>query len=173
MTARVVAPWIAAMLIVVVARSGHAQRRPARDPRGPDSTTGAHVVGEKGLRSIIDRHLGRPYVWGSCGLKSYDCSGFVWRVMQENGLLVKRTTARKYYMTLPKVSEQECWTFGNVVFFDHLKHCGIVDSPEAFYHAAVTTGTHRSRFDPNWRRKISGVRAMPGHRHTPAEAPDR
>jgi cell wall-associated NlpC family hydrolase len=113
------------------------------------------------VRTVIEGHLGRPYVWGGCGLKSFDCSGFVWRVMQENGILVKRTTARKYYMALPKVSAEERWNFGNIVFFSNLKHCGIVDTRETFYHAAVTAGTHLSKFDPLWRRRISGVRAMP------------
>ena len=51
--------------------------------------------------------------------------------------------------------------FGNVVFFNNLKHCGIVDTPETFYHAAVSVGTHQSRFSPVWRRRICGVRAMP------------
>ena len=46
------------------------------------------------IKSTIENHLGRPYVWGSSGLKSFDCSGFVWRVMYENGILLKRTTAR-------------------------------------------------------------------------------
>lgn len=58
--------------------------------------------------------------------------------------------------------DEEIWTFGNIVFFSNLKHCGIVQSPETFYHAAVTAGTHVSRFNPFWRRKVSGVRAIPG-----------
>lgn len=61
--------------------------------------------------------------------------------------------------TFPEAGDR--WNFGNIVFFDNLKHCGIVDTRETFYHAAVSAGTHRSEFDPFWRRKISGVRAMP------------
>jgi cell wall-associated NlpC family hydrolase len=117
------------------------------------------------MRTVIQRHLGRPYVWGASGIKSFDCSGFVWRVMSENGILIKRTTARKFYMSLPRVPDEQRWEFGNIVFFSDLKHCGVVDTREGFYHAAVTTGTHLSRFDPFWRRKISGVRAMPGRGH--------
>ena len=114
------------------------------------------------VQAVIERHLGRPYVWGSSGLKSYDCSGFVWRVMYENGILIKRTTARKYFLTLPKVPDDARWAFGNIVFFSNLKHCGIVQTPETFYHAAVSAGTHVSRFVPLWRGRVSGVRAMPG-----------
>ena len=59
-----------------------------------------------GLQTAIQKHLGRPYVWGATGLKSFDCSGFVWRVMYENGILLKRTTARKLYLTLPKATPE-------------------------------------------------------------------
>ena len=144
------------------AGTGRAQASPAAGSTRADSAAAAPSDSGVALRAVIGRHLGRPYVWGSSGLKSFDCSGFVWRVMQENGILIKRTTARKYFMTLPRVSEEDRWQLGNIVFFDHLKHCGIVESRETFYHAAVTEGTHRSQFDPLWRRKISGVRALPG-----------
>src|SRR5215510_2170087 len=65
----------------------------------------------EGVKSTIEKYLGRRYVWGATGIKSFDCSGFIWRVMYENGILIKRTTARKLYMMLPKVSETEKWQF--------------------------------------------------------------
>jgi len=113
------------------------------------------------LRQAIQRHLGRPYVWGACGLKSYDCSGFVWRVMLDNGLLIKRTTARKLYMSLPGVPASDRFQPGNIVFFDNLTHCGIVSSRADFYHAQVHRGTNLSEFDPFWRPKICGFRKLP------------
>ena len=112
-----------------------------------------------GVRESIERNLGRPYVWGTSGLKSFDCSGFIWRVLADNGFLVKRTTARKYYMSLPRVTGEK-WRFGNIVFFDNLKHCGIVDGPDAFYHAQTSIGTNRSPFNAFWRAKVCGVRAV-------------
>ncbi len=112
------------------------------------------------FKNTIESHLGRPYVWGACGLKGFDCSGFVWRVMEENGILIKRTTARKLFVCLPKVSEDK-WKFGNLVFFDDLKHIGIVAGPDTFYHSALMMGTSLAPFDPFWRRKIYGFRAIP------------
>ena len=109
------------------------------------------------LKSSITEYLGRPYAWGSCGMKSFDCSGFVWRVFSDNGVLMKRTTARKLYLSLPTAEAGERWRFGNVVFFDDLKHCGIVADRTSFYHAASTKGTGLSRFDPYWRPKVCGV----------------
>ena len=113
------------------------------------------------LKATIEKHLGRRYVWGADGMKSFDCSGFIWRVMYENGMLLKRTTARKFYMMLPPVPKEEQWNFGTIVFFDNLKHVGIVDTPETFYHAQVTLGTNRSQMNSFWRRKIYGFRRLP------------
>lgn len=113
------------------------------------------------VETVIQKLLKRPYVWGSAGLKSFDCSGFVWRVMYENKILVKRSTARKYYLCLPRVRDDARWNAANIVFFDDLKHCGIVRDARSFYHASVTAGTTLSEFDPYWRNKISGIRGMP------------
>jgi cell wall-associated NlpC family hydrolase len=113
------------------------------------------------MKQVIESHLGKPYVWGAAGLKSFDCSGFLWRVMWENGILIKRTTARKLYMCLPEVPPEQRWSAGNVVFFDDLKHCGIVAGPRQFYHAETSAGTNLSAFDPYWRPKIYGFRTLP------------
>ena len=134
----------------------------ARGAAPSDTSAAGGPPFEAGVRTAIHQHLGRPYVWGAAGLRSFDCSGFVWRVMQDNGIFLKRTTARKYYMSLPRVAREDRWTFGNIVFFSDLKHCGIVDTDESFYHASVTEGTHLSPLTPLWRSRISGFRAMPG-----------
>ena len=114
-----------------------------------------------GLRSTMEKYLGRRYVWGASGIKSFDCSGFVWRVMFENGILLKRTTARKFYMILPPVAKEDQWNFGTVVFFDDLKHVGIVDTADAFYQSQVSIGTNRSQMNSFWRRQIYGFRRLP------------
>src|SRR5689334_11481300 len=90
--------------------------------------TSANVGFWDGIKTAIERNLGRPYVWGATGMKSFDCSGFIWRVMYENGILIKRTTARKLYMTLPKATTEDQSKFGTLIFFDDLKHVGIVDN---------------------------------------------
>ena len=113
------------------------------------------------VKTSIQNHLGYPYVWGASGIKSFDCSGFVWRVMYESGILVKRTTARKLYMTLPKATAEDESNFGTLVFFDDLKHIGIINDATSFYHAQVSVGTNRSQMTPFWRKKIYGYRRLP------------
>ncbi len=112
------------------------------------------------FRAVVSANLGRPYVWGATGMKSFDCSGFVWRVFTDAGAPFKRTTARKLYFSLSPIPKGKEWDYGNVVFFDDLKHCGIVNSRGDFYHAQSGKGTNLSPFDPYWRQKISGVRRV-------------
>jgi cell wall-associated NlpC family hydrolase len=113
------------------------------------------------IQRTAEKYLGKPYVWGAVGLKSFDCSGFIWRVMAENGILVKRTTARKLYMSLPRAQKGSSYGSGALVFFDNLKHVGIVKDRESFYHAQVSMGTNLSAFDPYWRHKVCGFRRLP------------
>jgi len=113
------------------------------------------------LRTTIERHLQKPYVWGSSGLKSFDCSGFVWRVLNDSGVPIKRTTARKFYLSLPAVEPNQEYRPGNIVFFDDLKHCGIVSNERKFYHARSSVGTTLDSFDPYWHHKVIGFRAVP------------
>ncbi len=128
-------------------------------PCGAQARLGQAALAER-LRPVIERHLGRPYAWGGAGLKSFDCSGFVWRVMLETGTPIKRTTARKMYMSLPQVRRTERFAPGNVVFFDNLTHCGLVNSRSDFFHSQLTRGSNLSEFDPYWRPKICGFRRI-------------
>jgi cell wall-associated NlpC family hydrolase len=112
------------------------------------------------VRETVRHYLGRPYVWGSSGLKSFDCSGFVWRVYTENGMYFKRTTARKLYFSLPPAAGRQKQEFGTLVFFDNLKHVGIVNDEKTFYHAQSSKGTNLSPLNPYWSRLVCGYRRM-------------
>ena len=105
---------------------------------------------EAKFRASIERLLGRPYVWGATGEKSFDCSGFVWRVAGDHGLFMKRTTARKLYFATSPVKPSEKGRLGNLIFFDDLRHIGIVNDRRTFYHAQVSKGTNLSQMTPFW-----------------------
>jgi len=113
------------------------------------------------VQKNIEKYLGKPYALGAVGKKSFDCSGFVWRIMAENGIILKRTTARKLYMCLPNVPKDQYYDSGSLVFFDNLKHIGIVNDQKSFYHAQTSKGTNLSRFDSYWRQKIYGFKKIP------------
>lgn len=128
---------------------------------GPSANTDSISDFWTGIRTAIERNLGRPYVWGATGMKSFDCSGFLWRVLYENGILMKRTTARKFYMMMKPVEKPDQWKFGTVVFFDDLKHVGIIDDEKAFFHSQSSIGTNRSQMNSFWKKKIYGFRQLP------------
>lgn len=112
------------------------------------------------IRASIERNLGRPYVWGSSGLKSFDCSGFVFRVLEQSGLYMKRTTARKYYFSMLPASKEDESRFATIVFFDNFKHIGIVNDGSSFYHAQSSKGTNLSAYAPYWRKLVCGYRRV-------------
>jgi len=143
-TACLILAWIAQAAI---------QIQPAQKAQAPPSAW-------ERMKTTIEGYLGRPYVWGATGIKSFDCSGFVWRVMSEGGYMIKRTTARRLFLCLPKAAEDASWTPGNIVFFDDLKHCGIVNDRDSFYHSQCSKGTNLSKFSPYWRPKIFGFRSL-------------
>lgn len=112
------------------------------------------------LRESIERNLGRPYVWGASGLKSFDCSGFVFRVLEQSGFYIKRTTARKYYFAMKSATKDDEGSFATIVFFDNLKHMGIVNDSKSFYHAQSSKGTNLSEYATYWRKLVCGYRKV-------------
>lgn len=114
----------------------------------------------------LSDNLGRPYVWGAAGHKSYDCSGFVWRMLNDNGVFVKRTTARKLYMATEPTADR---SFGTLVFFDDLKHVGILNDNRSFFHASSSHGTMQAQLSPYWSGKIVGFRRLPLVVRSPSE----
>ncbi len=106
----------------------------------------------------LSGNLGRPYVWGATGHKSYDCSGFVWRMLNDNGVFLKRTTARKLYVATEPTEEM---SFGTLVFFDDLKHVGILKDKRTFFHASSSHGTMQAALAPYWSGKVVGFRRLP------------
>jgi cell wall-associated NlpC family hydrolase len=113
------------------------------------------------MNGWFERNMGRPYVWGATGYKSYDCSGVVWRMLSDHGVYLKRTTARKLFVSLKKLPAGEQPTFGTLIFFNDLKHVGIVLDSKRFYHAASSKGTMISEMTPYWKRMVVGYRELP------------
>lgn len=64
------------------------------------------------------KYLGKPYVWGGESEKEggYDCSGYVYNVLNDSGIKVARTTAQGYY-NLFKDNKANTLTEGALLFF--------------------------------------------------------
>ena len=64
------------------------------------------------------RHLGAPYQWGASGPNAFDCSGFVYYVLNRSGVAnVGRTTAQGYFNMSRPVSPSDARP-GDLIFFE-------------------------------------------------------
>jgi peptidoglycan endopeptidase LytE len=113
------------------------------------------------MMSAIDTRIGAPYVYGTQGPRVFDCSGFVWSVFQSAGVSFERGSARDFWSNFSPVNEDEKYKFGTLVFFNNLKHVGIVADENGFYHASTSQGVTYSSFSGYWGSRITGFRRVP------------
>jgi hypothetical protein len=113
------------------------------------------------LENAISKRLGIRYRFYGKDDRGYDCSGFVWRVFQDAGADFERVAARTLWRQLPEASHEDTKRFGTLVFFNGLKHVGIVRDAYSFYHASRSQGVTVSFFDGYWGRRVTGYRRAP------------
>jgi cell wall-associated NlpC family hydrolase len=113
------------------------------------------------LMAAIDTRLGSPYVYGSSGPYSFDCSGFVWSVFQSAGIRFDRGSARYLWTRFAPASETEEKQFGTLVFFNGQTHVGIVVDEHGFYHSSRSYGVIYSPFNKYWSSRVDGFRRIP------------
>lgn len=109
------------------------------------------------LQAIRSR-LGIPYRYGATGPNRYDCSGFVWQVFNDAGIIYERQSARSLWADSIPVEGDEKYRFGTLVFFNGLGHVGIVADENGFYHASSSKGITYSPFKGYWEKRIVGFR---------------
>lgn len=113
------------------------------------------------LFQAISKRLGIRYKFFGTDDNGYDCSGFVWRVFQDAGTNFDRVAARVLWKELPEAIGEETNQFGTLVFFNGLKHVGIVRDAFSFYHASRSQGVVLSTFAGYWGSRITGYRRSP------------
>ena len=82
-------------------------------------------------------------------------------MLTDNGVFLKRTTARKLYMSSRALAPGEAPSFGTLVFFDDLRHVGIIIDGNRFFHAQSGKGTNIAEFSGFWRNRLYGYRRLP------------
>ncbi len=116
---------------------------------------------EQMLLAAIEARLGTPYRMGATGPYRFDCSGFVWSVYQSAGIDFERSSARSLWTRFAPARDDEETTFGTLVFFNNLRHVGIVADAGGFYHASTSQGVVYSPFNEYWLERIDGFRRNP------------
>ncbi len=91
------------------------------------------------LISMAKSKIGSPYVYAKAGPASFDCSGFVYYIFNENNIPVPRTSIAQSKIG-PKINRDEIKK-GDLVFFDtslkgHVNHSGIYLGEGKFIHAS-------------------------------------
>ncbi len=111
-----------------------------------DGIVGKNTSREIKLDKIIKTaksYQGIPYVWGGASPSGFDCSGFIYYVMQKNGITVPRTSSQQYYNAGTWVSKSNLKR-GDLVFFTTYKagpsHVGIYIGNNQFIHASSGSG---------------------------------
>jgi peptidoglycan DL-endopeptidase CwlO len=96
----------------------------------PPSAIGSEVV------SIAMRYLGDPYVWGTAGPNTFDCSGLVTYVFAQVGISLPHFAAAQWNYGV-YVSQDQLQP-GDLVFFANLNHVGIYIGSNNYIQAPQT-----------------------------------
>lgn len=115
----------------------------------------------KMLYQAISSRMGIRYRFYGIDESGFDCSGFVWRVFQDAGANFDRVAARTLWRQLPEANDEEKIKFGTLVFFNGLRHVGIVRDAFSFYHASRSQGVTLSYFAGYWGKRLTGYRRAP------------
>jgi len=91
---------------------------------------------------IAKRYLGRRYVWGAVGPRSFDCSGFTQYVMRKSkGVRIPRVSRKQAYYG--RYISRSHLRPGDLIFFDtsrrrrgYVNHVGIYIGNHKFIHAS-------------------------------------
>jgi peptidoglycan endopeptidase LytE len=112
------------------------------------------------------KYLGAKYLFGAPVTRTdvFDCSSFTYRVYQENGIALPRTS-REQAMIGTEIPLSDIRT-GDLIFFDTngdgiINHVSIVVDSETLLHAATSTGVAFSNMKPYWApRAVKAVRVF-------------
>ena len=114
----------------------------------PDSGSSGNATVDK-IVALAKAQTGKPYIYGTAGPNSFDCSGFTCYVFKNAaGITLKRTSeSQGYDASYAKVSEISDLKVGDLVFFntnsddaDLCDHVGIYLGSGSFIHASSAGG---------------------------------
>jgi len=124
--------------------------------------------GHLAFAQALEPYLGIPYRLGGATKRGMDCSGFVRHVYRKFfNLELPHSSALQYALPyLEKVSRKQMRP-GDLVFFatgrKRVNHVGVCLSEGRFIHAIRKKGVTISSLDnPYWRRRLVGVKRIPG-----------
>lgn len=104
--------------------------------------------------------VGIPYVWGGSSVNGFDCSGFIYYVLNKSGKKIGRYSAAGYYSRAYYVDNPQP---GDLVFFENtykpgISHMGIYLGNNEFIHADAKGVTITNLNNPYYKKHFDGFK---------------
>jgi cell wall-associated NlpC family hydrolase len=138
---------------------------PSRRPPPPTpEEPAAAPVESAGVVGIALALRGSPYRNGGSDPSGFDCSGFVWYVFTQHGIVVPRTVAEQF--RAGQAVRGNSLQPGDLVFFETsggpASHVGVAVGGDEFIHAPSSRGEVRVEhlMAPYWASRYVGARRV-------------
>lgn len=123
----------------LLARLTAAERARALAPRAPAAPgpmPADAAASASGVRAVAfaRAQLGKPYVWGATGPRSYDCSGLTQAAWRAAGITLPRTTWDQV-KAAPRIATKDLRPGDLVFFYADISHVGIYIGGGRMIHA--------------------------------------
>ena len=131
---------------------------PSDDPKTEEDTEASLREITDNLKNFAAKFIGRRYVWGSTGPKTFDCSGFTSYIFRNAGVTLNRTSRMQYTQGEPVKNTSDLRP-GDLMFFSsprsgkgRVGHVAMVVEVDdngkslTFIHAASSKGVSYQRF---------------------------
>ena len=153
---------------------------PSDDQKDEDDTEASLRELTENLKNFAAKFIGRRYVWGSTGPKTFDCSGFTSYIFRNAGVTLNRTSRMQYTQGEPVKNTSDLRP-GDLMFFSsprsgkgRVGHVAMVVEVDdngtslTFIHAASSKGVSYQRFPDGgyYSRNYIGAKRILQPEHT-------